>query len=347
MALEGNGVKILAADVGGTNTRLGYYEWNPEGLELIAAERFDTHEHDNLDTIVHEFASSRNRTVEYACFGVAGPVQDGQSELPNLGWKIDAQILARTLGLPSVRVINDLEANAYGLTLLGPRDLLLLKDGAADATGNQALLSAGTGLGEAGLYWDGAEYRPFATEGGHGDFAPRNELEVELFLYLKREFDHVSYERVLSGNGLHNIYRFLRDTSPGQEQPWVREELRQGDAAAILSRLALEEKDPLSVEAMDIFVSLYGAEAGNLALRLKATGGVYLGGGIAPKIATKLRSHTFVDSFVKKGRMASLLDKIPVSIILNDNTALLGAAHFAAQQALSGQGRAAERQHCI
>jgi len=340
-------VKILAADVGGTNTRLGYYEWSSEGLQLMALERFASHEHENLEAIVRQFVSSQTRTVEYACFGVAGPVQDGQSEMPNLGWKIDARVLARTLGLPSVRVINDLEANAYGLTRLEPSDLLLLKDGAPDAKGNQALLSAGTGLGEAGLYWDGVQYRPFATEGGHGDFAPRNELEVELLLYLKREFEHVSYERVLSGNGLHNIYRFLRDTGRGQEQPRVREELRKGDAAAILSRAALEEKDTLAVQALYIFVSLYGAEAGNLALRLKATGGVYLGGGIAPKIATKLRSHTFVDSFVKKGRLASLLETIPVSIILNENTALLGAAHFAAQQALCSQGNAAEGQHCV
>jgi glucokinase len=324
-------VKILAADVGGTNTRLGYYEWSHEGLQLLAREKFGSQEHESLAEIVREFISSQTRSVESACFGVAGPVQDGRSEMPNLGWKIDAQVLARTLGLTSVGVINDLEANAYGLTRLEPTDLLLLQDGSPDAKGNQALLSAGTGLGEAGLYWDGTQYRPFATEGGHADFAPRNELEAELLLYLKREFDHVSYERVLSGNGLHNIYRFLRDTGRGQEQTWVRDELRRGDAAAILSRVALEGKDPLSAEALYIFVSLYGAEAGNLALRLKATGGVYLGGGIAPKIATKLRSQTFVDSFVKKGRLASLLETIPVSIILNEDTALLGAAHVAAQ----------------
>ncbi len=338
-------MKILAADVGGTNTRLGYYEWSSEGLQLTTLDRFDSDAHENLEAIVREFVSSQSHSVESACFGVAGPVQDGQSELPNLGWKIDAKVLARTLNLPSVWVINDLEANAYGLTLLEPKDLLLLKAGAQDPRGNKALLSAGTGLGMAGLYWDGFQYRPFATEGGHGDFAARNELEVELLLYLSRKFDHVSYERVLSGNGLHNVYCFFRDTGRGQEQPWVREELRQGDAGAIVSRLALEDKDPLSVEALDFFVSLFGAEAGNLALKLMATGGIYLGGGIAPKIAAKLRSQAFVDSFVKKGRLTSLLEKIPVSIILNENTALFGAAHFAAQQALYSQGKATEGRH--
>jgi glucokinase len=229
-----------------------------------------------------------------------------------------------------VALLNDLEANAYGLAMLAPDDFVALNNGTTEASGNMAIIAAGTGLGEAGLHWDGGQHHPFASEGGHASFAPSNAFQIELLSYLLREFTHVSWERVVSGPGLYNIYRFLRDTGRGEEPPWLGEEIRRGDPAAVISQAALAGSSALCGQALDLFIALYGAEAGNLALKLMASGGVFVGGGIAPKIITKLRDSTFIEAFVAKGRMQSLLQDIPVRVILNDKAALLGAARFAA-----------------
>jgi glucokinase len=255
----------------------------------------------------------------------------------NLAWVVDAQQLTRELGLDAVALINDLEANAYGIATLAPEDFVTLNQGAADASGNAAVIAAGTGLAEAGLYWDGTAHRPFATEGGHASFAPSNALQEELFRYLMREYEHISWERLMSGPGLYNIYRFLRDTGRGEEPPWLREQAHQGDPALAISRAALAGTSPLCEQTLDVFVALYGAEADNLALKLMATGGMYIGGGIAPKIMKKPMDTTFMAAFVAKGRLQSLLQDIPVRVILNEKTALLGAARYATLHASDKQ----------
>ena len=268
-----------------------------------------------------------------ACFGIAGPVRNGVSKTPNLAWVVDCHRVAARIGLPQVSLINDLEANAWGIGLLPPSDLVTLNEGALGATGNCDLISAGTGLGEAGLLAEGMSYRPFASEGGHGDFAPRNELEMDLLRYLLGSWSRVSYERVLSGPGLFNIYKFLRDTKRAPEPAWLAERIAKENPSAVIGETAQAATAEICVQALDIFASLYGAEAGNLALKIMATGGMYLGGGIAPKIVGKLKDGTFMKAFVDKGRLNGLLEAIPVQVIMNDKTALLGAARVAALQA--------------
>jgi len=266
-----------------------------------------------------------------ACFGIAGPVLDGRRKMPNLDWTVDAQTLSQKLGIQKIRVINDVEAVAYALPFLQPKDFEVLQEGLSDHHGNIGIIAVGTGLGQAGIIRDDAVSRPFASEGGHCDFAPRDELEMDLLRYLKRKFDRVSYERILSGPGLHNIYRFLIDTGLVSEQPEVAREMQTEDANAAVTRWGLENKDPACTHALDIFVSVYGAEAGNVALKFMATGGIYLGGGIAPRIISKLKNGTFVRSFSQKGRLSPLMGTIPVRVILNDDAALLGAARCAAE----------------
>jgi glucokinase len=322
---------ILAGDVGGTHTRLAVFDDTGGRLTPAAEATFPSREHGSLEAVLLKFNAAHLLSIDRACFGVAGPVRNGRCDATNLAWVVDARLLARELRLQAVGLINDLEANAWGIGVLEPDDLALLNPGAPDAEGNQAIISAGTGLGEAGLTWDGKQHRPFATEGGHSDFAPRNHLEVELLEYLLTQFHRVSYERVVSGPGLLNIYRFLRDTGRGEEPAWLAERMRDQDPGAVISQAGLEGKSDLCVEALDLFVSLYGAEAGNLALKVLATGGVYLGGGIAPKIIRKLQDPIFLNAFTAKGRMKPLLQAIPVRVILNDKTALLGAARYAAR----------------
>jgi len=239
---------------------------------------------------------------------------------------VDADQLATLFGFDAVTLVNDLEANAFGLVALEAKDFAVLNEGAPESEGNTAIISAGTGLGEAGLHFEGKMRRPFASEGGHADFAPRNELEIELLRYLIPQFHHVSYERVLSGPGLLNIYTFLRDTGRGEEAAWLADEMQEADPSAVITRAALEGKSELCMRALDLFVSIYGAEAGNLALKVNATGGVFLGGGIAPRIIDKLKSPAFMEAFTAKGRMRPLLEAVPVRVILNDTTALVGAA---------------------
>ncbi len=324
---------ILAGDIGGTNSRLASFEVVQGRVKSIVEETFPSRKFASLDDIVRTFVSTHNLHVTHACFGIAGPIHRGRSEAINLAWVVDAQRLAQELGIPTVGLLNDLEANAYGAAALAPEDFVTLNEGAPDAEGNAAVIAAGTGLGEAGLYWDGKQHWPFASEGGHASFAPADALQVELLQYLQQQFAHVSWERVLSGMGLNNIYTFLRDTQRGVEPPWLTEELRQGDRPAVIGNAALAGTCDLCVQALDLCVQLYGAEAGNLALKVMATGGVFVGGGIAPRIISKLKEGTFTRAFCAKGRLQPILEAIPIHVIMNDKTALYGAARCAALQA--------------
>lgn len=322
---------ILAGDIGGTNTRLAFFEGTPDRLTPVAIDVFPSGEHKGPEEIARAFVAKHNLTAEAACFGIAGAVRSGRAETPNLPWVVDAREIAKELGLAEVHLINDLEANAHGIVLLDESDFVVLNNGSAVSGGNRALISAGTGLGEAGLTADvHGGYQPFPSEGGHSDFAPRNELELDLLRYLMGRFEHVSYERVLSGPGLYNIYQFLRDTGRGEEPPWLSEQIAHGDPSAAISRSALEGTSAICTQALDMFVSVYGAEAGNLALKVLATGGTFVGGGIAPRIIRKLSSTAFMKAFSAKGRVGALLKDIPVRVITNDKTALLGAGRVAA-----------------
>jgi glucokinase len=323
---------IVAGDIGGTHARLGTFEVQADQLVLGQEKVYPSRSAPDLASIVRRFVEEVQPKATSAALGVAGPVKDGRTETPNLPWVVDARQLAEILSVPRVTLLNDLKANAYGLRHLKPENFAVLQAGAAGAVGNQAILSAGTGLGAAGLYWDGHRHHPFATEGGHADFAPRTHVQVELREFIARTTGRVSTERVVSGNGLVNTYQFFRQL-PGapSEPPWLSERLATEDRGKVVSQCGLEGSDPVCVEALDLFVTVYGAAAGNLGLWILATGGVFLGGGIAPKILPKLRDpELFLSAFLDKGRMRGLLESMPVRVVLEDRTALLGAAHCAA-----------------
>jgi glucokinase len=316
---------ILAGDIGGTKTNLALFDGDARTPKAL--ETFRSREHGGLESMLEAFLAEHGAGIDAAAFGVAGPVTDGvHVDTTNLAWPVDGRSVAEVLGLPSVGLLNDLEANAWGLGSLEPEDFAVLHEGDPDE-GNAAVISAGTGLGEAGLFWDGEGHRPFATEGGHADFAPRNELEIELWRFLVAELGHVSYERVCSGMGIVNIHRFLLARDGAAEPDWLRD---AGDRAAAISEAA-ERGDGTADRALDLFVAIYGAAAGNLALKLMATAGVYVGGGIAPKILPRLAEGGFVQAFLDKGRFRDLLERVPVRVVLNERTALLGAARFAAR----------------
>jgi glucokinase len=323
---------ILAGDIGGTHTRIALYQENAGALKMLLERVYPSREHKSLDEIVRLFLSEQRTTIHLVCFGIAGPVLHGEVSTPNLPWVVNALQLARQIGIESVLLINDLQAHASGIDDLAAEDFVALTK--VDAgTGNGALLAAGTGLGEAGLYWDGLRRRPFPCEGGHADFAPRNDVEVGLLQYLLKKFGRVSYERVLSGPGLKNIYDFLRDSRTEQEPGWLKEELQQSaDPVVVISEQGLKGKAPICERALDTFVTIYGAEAGNLALKLMATGGVFVSGGIAAKILPKLTTPAFVEAFVSKGRLQPLMETIPVKVIVNDKVGLIGAARYALVQ---------------
>lgn len=323
---------ILAGDIGGTNSRLALFEQKATGLRLTAEKTYPSQQHASLEEIIKIFLAETSATVTIACCGIAGPVVLGRAVASNLPWIADAAEIARQSGIASVFLINDLEAHGSGIEDLGPSDLAALNS-ATPAEGNAALIAAGTGLGEAGMYWDGKVRHAFAAEGGHADFAPRNDLEVKLHLYLIQKFGHVSCERVLSGPGLKNIYDFMRDSGTHTEPDWLKDQLHAAaDAAVVISQHGLAGTAVICEHALDVFTAIYGAEAGNLALRMLATGGVFLSGGIAAKILPKLKSPIFATAFTDKGRMKSLLESIPVHVILNEKVGLIGAARYATRR---------------
>ena len=329
---------ILAGDVGATKTVVALYE--PSGDELAQRDEatFASAEHASLEEILREFLGDRSvRALEAACFGVAGPIVDGKAKITNLPWTLDERSLAETSGSPRVYLLNDVEACAYGMLRLRPDELAVLNQGAPrSGPGNVAVIAAGTGLGAALLVWDGARHLAVATEAGHVSFAPRSEREIELLRFLRAERgERVSSERVLSGPGLRNVYGFVRASGADPEPRWLSERLGEEDASAVIAATALEGRDSACVEALEIFCSVYGAVAGDLALSCLALGGVFIGGGIAPKILPALEAGGFLSAFVDKGRFAELLRGLPVRVALNPRAPLIGAAHHASR---SGMG---------
>lgn len=320
---------IIAGDVGGTSTRLALVDPESDAAGLRVVEIFPSKKYSGLEDVVRAFLQKEHVPVHFACFGVPGPVLSGRCKTPNLPWIVDADRLEKALGIPTVELINDLEAHAHGITVLDAKDFVTLHEGVAETMGNAALVSPGTGLGQAGLHRVHDHHEPFPSEGGHSTFAPRNELEIDLLRHLQKQYEHVSFERIVSGPGLYNIYTFLRDTGRENETSMIAERMMDSDPAPVISNAALEKTCSLCEKSLDLFVSIFGSESGNVALKFKATGGIYLGGGIAPRILDKLVDGTFMESFTAKGRMKPLLERIPVRVIMNDKTALLGAAQKA------------------
>jgi glucokinase len=328
---------ILAGDVGGTKVHLALYDFINGKLEYSRDERYPAKDYPGLEEIVREFLGAVEVTA--ACFGVPGPVRDGRLRLTNLPWTLDSRELSANLGITHVFLINDLEANGYGVAELSSEQIYTLSEGDASQLGNRALISAGTGLGEGLLIWNGHSHVPYPCEGGHTDYAPRNEDEIDLLRFLKQKYNgRISYERVLSGMGLTNVYEFLREVRGLEEPAWLAERMAAEDPNAVITELALAAKSEICEKTLDIFVSVYGAEAGNLALKLLSVGGVYIGGGIAPRILEKLKDGTFLKAFTDKGRLSQLLINMPVRIILESRAALLGAAAYAEARAAELSG---------
>lgn len=321
---------ILAGEIGATHARVAAFE--PEGNKLhwVVETMFESQQHAGLSEIIAEFVRTNGIPVDSACFGVAGPVRNGRCKISNLSWVIDSHELATQLKLRSVGLLNDLEAYAYGIDALEDKDFVTLNAGLEDAEGNRAVVSARTGLGVAGLFWDGRRHHPFPTEGGHTTFAPRNHLEVELLQYLSPKYDgQVSFERIASGPGIKNIYDFLRDSGKAEEPDWLKAEIGAApDPPAAISRLAKEGKAPICDQALSLFASVYGAHAGDCALTFMSMGGIFIGGSIAAKNVSKMQEPTFMEAFLDKGRMAGLLKDIPVKIVLNDDAGMMGAARY-------------------
>jgi glucokinase len=320
---------ILAGDIGATRTRLAAFETEGNKLKLAVEKTYKSLDHTGLSEIISAFVKTEGIPVHSVCFGVAGPVRGGKSKISNLAWTIDSRELASQLRLPSVGLINDLEAYAYGIDALESKDFVTLSEGAEDAEGNRAVISARTGLGIAGMYWDGFRHHPFPCEGGHADFAPKSDLEAEMAQYLRKKFDHVSCERILSGPGIKNIYDFLRDAKKADEPDWLRKQMAEAkDPPALISQLATDNKAEICSQTMKIFVSVYGSETGNCALNFMATGGIFVGGSIAAKNLIHMQDPIFMKSFLDKGRLSSLLADMPVKIVLNDDSGIIGAARY-------------------
>jgi len=321
---------VLAGDVGGTKTRVGLFRVTGRHFRRILERTFVSRDYPGLKEILRGFLKEQ-KEIGAACFGVAGPVIEGKVATTNLPWCLDRESLRRTLSLEKVDLINDLVANAYGITLLKKNEFEVLNPGKI-MKGNAGLLAAGTGLGQAILFWNGSRHVPSPSEGGHVEFGPRDDLEMRLFRYLMDHFGHVSYERVLSGAGLFHIYQFLKESERfGDEPGWLSKKLTQEDPALVISETARLKKSRICMTALDLFSSIYGAAAGNLALQVMALGGIYIGGGIAPKIVWKLKDGTFMEAFKDKGRLSEFVSPIPVKVIMNEGTALLGAASRAVE----------------
>jgi glucokinase len=317
--------RVVAGDIGGTKTRLAIVEVGATQVHIEREVSYPSRDFATFDALLADFLQG-GQVPAHAAFGIAGPVQGRVVRVTNLPWYIEADTLQQRFGFKVCTLLNDLESIAYGLPALGAEDLLTLQQGRPDACGNAAVIAAGTGLGEAGLFWDGRHHHPYATEGGHTSFSPQNDLEMDLLRYLQRLHGHVSWERVVSGMGLLDLHNFLRDYRKSVVPQWLAEEMQSGNAAAAISRSALFGSDDICIETMDRFVQLYGAEAGNLALKTMSRGGLYMGGGIAPKILPLLQRGTFIEAFLGKGRMRPVLEAMPVRVILNEHAALYGPA---------------------
>jgi glucokinase len=329
---------ILAGDVGGTKVHLALYDFTDGKLTHTREERFPAKEYSGLEAIVKEFLGADRATA--ACFGVPGPVRDGRLRLTNLPWTLDSRELAGSLGIDHVFLINDLEANGYGIAELTPEQIYTLAEGDASQTGNRALIAAGTGLGEGLLIWNGRMHVPYPSEGGHADYSPRNEDEIDLLRFLKLKYNgRISWERVVSGMGMTSIYEFLRDVRGLEEPAWLAEQIAAaGDPNSVITEMGLAARSEICEKTLDMFVSAYGAEAGNLALKVLSVGGLYIGGGIGPRILEKLKDGTFIKAFTDKGRLSQLLINTPVRVILESRAAVLGAAAYAEARAAEISG---------
>jgi glucokinase len=321
---------ILAGDIGGTKVNLAIYTIDDGRLTPGVMNTYRSRDHSSLHEIIQAFVTEHRIKPEVACLGVAGPVRNQRAQPTNLPWIVDAAELQQAFGFKDIFLLNDLETNAYGIAAVPPGDLVELNRGSDVDHGNIAIISAGTGLGQAGLFWDGKHYVAMPSEGGHSDFSPRTDLDIALLQYLRNRLGQVSWEHILSGRGFFHLYQFLRDTGRGKEQSWVEKEFQATDPAVVITRAGLEGKCELCRQTLDLFVGYYGAATSNLALTLLATGGVYLGGGIAPKIISHLTNGQFLKAFIGQGRMKDLLASMRVRVILNDKTALMGAARYAA-----------------
>lgn len=322
---------LLAGDVGGTKANLAIFAMDEKAghLELLRNKRYPSGDYDSLNAIALKFLGAGDEKVHAACFGVPGVVRNNRATPTNLKWEISALSLRTDLGIEDVHLLNDLAANAYGISELEDDDFHVVQDGIKAASGNRCVVSPGTGLGEAGLYWDGKKHRVWACEGGHADFAPRSEIEVELLEYLQGRFGHVSCERVISGQGIANIYAFLRDTGHGKQKASIAEEMKKTDPAKVVTKHAEDGSCAMCMQAVEIFSHCLANEAANFALKAMAIGGVFLGGGVSAKLIWKLSNPAFRDAFVAKGRLETLMETMPVKVILNDEAALLGAARYA------------------
>ena len=346
---------ILAGDVGGTKVDLALYSFQSGGLQVVRQQKYPASDFETLQDVVLAFLGTDDigekvqHEVVAACFGCPGPVKDGHLKLTNLPWELDARDLSKILDIEHIFLINDLEANGYGIAELGPDQIFELEAGDKSALGHRALVSAGTGLGEAILVWNSIARRhtPLPSEGGHADFAARNPLEVEMLEWLmKRLNGRVSWERVVSGLGLRNIYEFLRDGKGMDEPAWLRERMETEDGNFVIGTTGEDGSCELTAKVLEVFTGCYGAECGNMGLKLLASGGVYLGGGIPPKILKTLQNGTFRQAFLDKGRLSPLLHTIPVRVILEEKCALIGAAAYAEARAaeLSGHSERAASQ---
>ncbi|NEX19819.1 glucokinase [Thiorhodococcus mannitoliphagus] len=326
-------MRLLVGDIGGTKTALGVADTDGEHVDLSGLRRYPSASFATFDQIVQHYLNETGFSCRFAAFAVAGPVQDRRSETTNLPWALDADALEHSFDFAGVELLNDLEAVAWGIAVLEKQDLAEIHPGDALNQGNACVVAAGTGLGQAGLFWDGFYHHAFATEGGHSDFAPVDDLEFALLTHLKRRYGRVSWERLVSGPGIANIYEFLLLRHGASQPAWIRKAIEEGgDTAAAVAQAAVDGRCSLCAEAMDLFMRFYGREAGNVALKHMALGGVYLGGGIALKNLALLRKGSFLEGFFDKGRMGSLMRRMPVRVILQPHTPLFGAARFTTSQ---------------
>ncbi len=327
---------ILAGDVGATKTHLAVISPEQGPRTKLVEEKLPSQDYESLEALLKDFMNRTGLPITSGCLGVAGPVLDGTARITNLAWEPSEQELAHALGLQKVTFLNDLVAAATAVPHLEKTDVEVLNEGRAAHGGTIGVIAPGTGLGQGFLTWDGRRYLPFPSEGGHTDFAPTSQLEIELLQYLWNEYDHVSYERFASGIGLPNIYAFLRDNRFAKTPDWLKKQLEDaGDPTPVIVNAALREEDPpeICVKTLDLFISILGAECGNLAVKLLCSGGLYLGGGIPPRILPSLRSGPFMQSFLAKGRLKPFLENVPVRVIIHPETALLGAAIHGLEEA--------------
>jgi glucokinase len=342
---------ILAGDVGGTKVHLALYNFADGKLQQVRDEKMPSQEFASLDAAVEGFLTQvsearpgapavEREQIVAACFGCPGPVKDGRLKLTNLPWTLDERELAKALGIQHIFLINDLEANGYGIPELAAESVVSLHEGDKDAVGHRGLIAAGTGLGEALLIWDGKKHRPIPSEGGHCDFAARTDREIALLEYLRKMLGgRVSWERVVSGIGIKNVYAYLRDVEKLEEPQWLSDRMKTEDPNAVIGQCAEDGSSPLCYETMQTFAAAYGAETGNIALKVLAVGGMYLGGGIAPKAMKTLGGGGFVQAYLDKGRLAPVVEAMPVRVILDETCALLGAAAYAEAKAAEITGR--------